>query len=217
MTGTSKISIARLRREYGDRKLLETTVSKDPHKQFTGWFKETLKAKIYEPNAMVLSTVGRSGTPSSRAVLLKGYDKSGFVFFTNYQSKKGKEISRNRKVSLLFYWPELQRQIRIEGSIAKVSSKESDQYFSLRPRNAQIAAIVSSQSHRISSRKSLEALWEKMNKEFSSKPIQRPSYWGGYKVTAQKFEFWQGRKSRLHDRICYERKGRVWKIFRLAP
>jgi pyridoxamine 5'-phosphate oxidase len=202
-----------IRRDYQLADLSEEKVDKNPFRQFEKWMKEALEARVNEPSAMGLSAIGGDGFPHTRIVLLKDFGEEGFTFFTNYNSMKGKSIANNTAVSLLFFWPELERQIRIAGFAEKTSSEVSDRYFYSRPQNSQIAATVSAQSTKIQSREILDQLFE-ISKD---KPIIRPENCGGYLVKPVRFEFWQGRESRLHDRILFEKKGENWQISRLAP
>lgn len=196
--------------------LQESDLDSNPLKQFEKWFEEVLASGLEEPNAMVLSTVNE-GKPSARIVLLKDLD-SGFKFFTNYGSKKGQEMEENPQVALTFFWKELERQVRIEGLVEKVSADESDEYFKSRPRGSQIGAWVSHQSAAIASREVLEATNAELEARFEGKEIQRPDHWGGYRVIPTYIEFWQGRPSRLHDRLAYTKKeDNSWKIERLSP
>jgi pyridoxamine 5'-phosphate oxidase len=197
--------------------LSEENVSKNPFKQFNNWFQDVLKSGVIEPNAMILATSNKKSNPSARTVLLKNFNEKDFLFFTNYKSRKGKELKNNPFASLLFYWPELQRQVRIEGKIKKVSREMSAEYFHSRPRDAQIAAWVSNQSSKVSDRKFLDARFEELKKKFGNDEIPLPDYWGGFRLIPDYFEFWQGRENRLHDRICYDLKNKKWKISRLAP
>ena len=210
-------SIANIRNEYKLYGLLEKDVHENPLKQFEKWFEEVIKSDIDESNAMVLST-SVSNFPSSRIVLLKGIDAHGFVFFTNYHSKKGKNMEINPHVSLTFFWKELERQVRVEGLVEKVSAEESDIYFARRPRASQIGAWVSAQSEVISSRDTLEQQVQTIEAKFEGIEVTRPPHWGGYRVVPQYIEFWQGRPSRLHDRIAYTQEAdNSWKIARLSP
>ncbi|MCB8999515.1 MAG: pyridoxamine 5'-phosphate oxidase [Bacteroidales bacterium] len=209
-------SLSDLRKEYSLKALSETEVNASPMKQFEDWFEEARKSISGEPNAMVLSTVSGSGKPSSRVVLLKGFSEKGFIFFTNYHSRKGKEIAENHDVALLFFWGELERQVRIEGRVEKISAEDSSAYFAERPRLSQIGAVVSAQSER-TERRDLEERFHSLEKEYQGKNIPRPDHWGGYIVKPAYFEFWQGRRSRLHDRISYSVENEKWKIDRLSP
>ena len=210
-------SINNLRREYKLNKLSEETVQNNPVKQFEVWFKDVIRLKLPEQNAMILATSGRKAHASARVVLLKGFSNLGFKFFTNYQSSKGKNLRENSYASLLFYWAGLERQIRIEGKIKKLSRSESQKYFDSRPLESRIAAWASEQSKIIPDRDYLESQYKKFQEKFSGKKIPLPPNWGGYILIPNYFEFWQGRRSRLHDRICYKKQGGKWKIFRLAP
>ncbi len=210
--------IAKLRREYTSRTLDEKDVTANPIVQFNHWFEEAVKAEVPEPNAMAIATTMVDFKPSVRMVLLKGVEEGGFVFFTNYQSRKGTELMWNPYGSLLFFWHELERQVRIEGRVEKISAEESTKYFHSRPRGSQIGTHVSPQSTVIESREVLEKKMSEMESEFNGKEIERPTYWGGYKLLPNVMEFWQGRASRLHDRIRYTLvKQNEWKIERLAP
>jgi pyridoxamine 5'-phosphate oxidase len=210
-------SIADIRRDYRMHMLSETEAAANPFEQFTRWWNEALRSEIDEVNAMTLATVAADGMPSARIVLLKGYDKNGFVFFTNYNSDKAREIEQHPKVALLFFWKELERQVRIEGTIKKLSETESDIYFKSRPLGSRIGAWASPQSEPISNREELESAYQKFETKFASGEVPRPPHWGGYTVKPVLFEFWQGRSSRLHDRLRYEPSEENWRIRRLAP
>ncbi len=212
-----KQAIEMLRREYSGIPLLEENMCPNPVEQFRLWFDEALKTIKDDPNAMLLSTVDGSCQPSSRTVLLKGFSEDGFVFYTNYKSRKGLHIDANPKVSLTFYWPELMRQIHVEGRAEKVSGKQSDDYFNLRPDASKIAAIASAQSSELNSRAELEQKRDELEAKFKDGNIPRPPHWGGYIVKHERVEFWQGRLNRLHDRICYTFDGKQWNTQRLAP
>lgn len=217
-----KVDISALRENYISPEFLEEQVEADPIDQFCKWFDDAVAAGLREPNAMALSTAGKEGKPSSRMVLLKGVDKDGFVWYTNYESRKARELSDNPHASLLFYWEGLNRQVRIEGSVQKVSDEESEQYFQSRPRGSQIGAIVSKQSTVVPGRHVLLQQYKELGEKFSDgSPIPKPGHWGGYRLKPELFEFWQGQQSRLHDRLQYtshEINGRkVWEIVRLAP
>ena len=206
-----------IRRDYKYAALNESDVDADPIKQFGKWLAAAIQAEVNEANAMSLSTIGTDGFPQSRIVLLKDFNEQGFTFFTNYGSEKGQAIAHNPAVSLHFFWPELERQIRISGIAERTSGEVSSRYFLSRPELSQIAAIASEQSQKIPSRSFLEQRFEQLKDEASTHPLTRPKYWGGYLVKPVKIEFWQGRESRLHDRILYKKKDKIWIISRLAP
>ncbi len=210
-------TLQNLRQDYRSAELSEQDADQDPINQFSKWFADAMNAKLYEPNVMTLATADRSGKPSARIVLLKGFDQQGFVFFTNYDSVKGKEIAENPQASLVFFWPELERQVRIDGSVSKVSAQVSDQYFHSRPIGSQIGAAASPQSAKMQNRESLEEKVKELTAAYQGKEIPRPQHWGGYLVKPSQIEFWQGRSSRLHDRINYELVDGNWIISRLAP
>ena len=211
------INIQTLRKEYTKTELDISVVNPSPIVQFKSWFEEALESKVNEANAMVLSTVTPDLKPSARVVLLKGFDDAGFSFYTNYESKKGKQLAQNPFASLTFFWPELERQVRIEGVVAKVSAQDSDDYFAVRPKGSQIGAWASPQSMVIPSRDILIHNQQTLEEKYANKTVDRPQHWGGYILKPSLIEFWQGRHSRLHDRICYELSGENWKIERLAP
>jgi pyridoxamine 5'-phosphate oxidase len=205
-----------LRKEYSLEMLDEKQVDRDPMKQFQAWMEEAIRAQALEPTAMTLSTVGATGRPSGRIVLLKGADARGFVFFTNYQSRKGLDLAAHPVAALTFLWKELERQVRIEGAVEKVSAEESRAYYDTRPLGSRIGAWASPQSEPIESRAWLEGRWDELTRKHGDKP-PLPPHWGGYRVIPDYLEFWQGRQSRLHDRVAYTRSGQSWKIARLAP
>ena len=209
--------IADIRKDYKLQSLLETDISTDPFTQFGNWWNEAVKSDIEEVNAMTLATSTISGTPSARIVLLKAYTNEGFKFFTNYQSHKAKEMEQNPRVALVFFWKELERQIRIEGTVEKVSATESDEYFESRPIKSKIGAWASPQSRAVVNRGWIEESFEEFSNKFPEDAVPRPPHWGGYIVKPSLFEFWQGRRSRLHDRIQYKKEEDGWKIERLAP
>lgn len=211
-------SIADIRKDYKLRSLDETDVVADPIKQFEKWWNEATHSNIEEVNAMTLATSTSTGKPSARIVLLKGFDKNGFVFFTNYNSHKAAEIAENAQVALVFFWKELERQVRIEGTVVKASNEDSDTYFDSRPEGSKIGAWASPQSKIIASREVIETNMKEIQNNFGGKEIERPDFWGGYVVKPVLIEFWQGRSSRLHDRLQYNRcENNTWKIQRLAP
>jgi len=215
MMGNTDIS--KLRRDYLFTDLDENKVKINPFDQFNVWMEEAIKADLIDPSAMILATADKNAVPAVRVVLLKRVDEEGLVFYTNYESKKGKDISENPQASLLFFWKELERQIRISGKVKKVSKKESESYFHSRPYESQLAALASKQSSIIPGRKHLENKFDELKNEFNGKEIPLPAYWGGFKLVPESFEFWQGRENRLHDRISYLKEKNNWKIVRLAP
>ena len=209
--------LANLRRDYSLRELLELTLRTDPFAQFSAWMDEALNSEVLDANAMTVSTVDADGRPSSRIVLLKGFDHSGFVFFTNYTSKKASDLESNSNISLHFFWPDLQRQVSISGTAAKTPREESEVYFASRPVDSQIGAWASKQSTVLANRKELEDRVAEVRTRFERKEIPCPPFWGGFRVTPSRFEFWQGGASRLHDRIVYDLKNGAWEIVRLSP
>lgn len=215
----SKINehISQLREDFLKGTLSENDVTLFPDLQFEKWMKEAVDAEVNEVQAFTLSTISLNNRPSARIVYLREFFKNEFYFYTNYNSKKAQEIAVNNTVSITFFWPELERQIRIEGIVVKASAERSDAYFKQRPRESQIGAWSSPQSKKIGNRAVLDELLQITTTALNNKEIQRPDYWGGYVIHAQYYEFWQGRKSRLHDRICYTLEHNNWKIERLAP
>jgi pyridoxamine 5'-phosphate oxidase len=213
----TKEMIQSLRQDYSAAELTEKEADKNPIKQFEKWFTDALKAQLYEPNVMTLATADKSGKPNARIVLLKGFDEQGFSFYTNYLSTKGKELKKNPQACLVFFWAELQRQVRIEGKVEKLDKETSEAYFHARPLGSQIGAIASPQSQVINNRKDLEHKVEELTKTYQDKTIPKPAHWGGYIVKPISIEFWQGRSSRLHDRIKYDLVNGKWQMNRLAP
>jgi len=210
--------IARARIDYQYAVLDEASMLPDPFEQFGAWLSEALAhGAIVEPNAMTLATVGADDRPAARIVLLRGCDRRGFVFFSNYESRKGRELEARPAVALLFYWGVLQRQVRIEGTVQRISPEESDAYFARRPRGHQLSAWASRQSTVVADRATLVAAFRAAEERFGDGEVARPTFWGGYRVGAERFEFWQGRPNRVHDRIAYEPNGGGWRILRLSP
>ncbi len=214
MVDNNKLS--NLRGRYSEEGLSKKNIEKDPINQFSLWMDDVLKSDIIEPNAMVLATSDENNQPSARVVLLKDFKEGKFIFYTNYESKKAHDLSVNPKASLLFFWRELGRQIRITGTVSKISREESEEYFDMRPYESQIGAWASKQSSAIPDRTFLEKKFEKMKEKYPSE-VPLPPFWGGYKLLPDKFEFWQGRESRLHDRISYIKNDNKWDIIRLSP
>jgi len=210
-------NVADLRKEYTRAGLTESDVAPDPVEQFRRWFDEALEADLHEPNAFVLATATRDGLPSARVVLLKGLDERGFVFYTNYEGRKGRELEENPRAALLFYWGELERQVRIEGTVSRVSEEESDAYYASRPRGSRLGAWASEQSRVVEGREVLESHIGDLEAEYEGREVPRPPFWGGYRVEPEAIEFWQGRENRLHDRIVYRRESGRWKTERLQP
>ena len=209
--------IAGIRQDYQLQSLMETDVTSNPLEQFNKWWSDAVKSKLEEVNAMTLATASTDAIPSARIVLLKGITEKGFVFFTNYESHKGKELAENPNACLVFFWKELERQVRITGTVEKVAAAESDEYFNSRPEGSRIGAWASPQSNVIASREIIEDNTEKYKQQFAGGNITRPPHWGGYIVKPSVMEFWQGRPNRLHDRIQYQLKDGSWNIERLAP
>lgn len=211
-------TLSEIRTDYQAATLNEGDVLSSPFQQFDKWFREALEAEVLEVNAMTLATATPDGKPSARVVLLKGLDEGGFTFFTNYHSDKGQMLAANPYAALTFFWPELERQVRIEGEIEKVSHEESDEYFASRPKGSQIGAWVSEQSHIIKSREELDKRLEELTIQYENEPVVRPPHWGGYRLLPSSVEFWQGRPSRLHDRLKYTKGNEgFWKLDRLSP
>jgi len=210
------MNIADLRQEYMRTGLAEADAHADPLQQFERWFKDALAAQLPLANAMTLATVSDAGAPDARIVLLKGVENGGFVFYTNYDSRKGRQLAAKPLACLVFLWTQLERQVRIEGSVEKVSAADSDKYFSSRPVGARRSARATAQSSVVAGRKFLENEMQKQKSEYGENP-PRPAHWGGYRVTPARIEFWQGRENRLHDRLLYSRTKDAWKIERLAP
>jgi pyridoxamine 5'-phosphate oxidase len=210
--------VARLRKEYTRAGLKESEADPNPIEQFRTWFDEVLTSNLHEPNAMVLATATLDGRPSARVVLLKGFDERGFVFYTNYEGRKGEELETNPHCALLFYWGEVERQVRVEGRVRRVPDKESDAYFAGRPRGSQLGAWASEQSRPVGDRGALEHRLRELEAEYEGREVPRPPFWGGYRVEPETIEFWQGRENRLHDRLVYLRsEDGGWRRGRLQP
>jgi pyridoxamine 5'-phosphate oxidase len=210
--------LAEIRKDYRQQGLGEGDVDSDPFRQFRVWFDDAVNAGLLEPNAMTLATASRDGRPSARMVLLKGFDERGFVFYTNYESRKGRELVETPYAALIFFWGDLERQVRIEGAVERVEAEESDLYFHSRPEGSQIGAVASHQSQVIASREVIEQRVAELSEEYAGREIPRPAYWGGFRVVPESIEFWQGRPNRLHDRLRYRREDDgVWVIERLSP
>lgn len=206
-----------INKEYKLTKLDEHNASKDPFHQFARWFEEAVKAGVPHANAMVVSTVSKKGAPSSRVVLLKGFNEHGFLFYTHYTSPKAHDLKDNPHAAIVFFWPQVERQIRITGKVKRTSQQESAEYFANRSMDAKLATWISQQSQSIKDRKALEAKLDAIRKKFEGRDIPSPEFWGGYRVVPDSFEFWQGREHRLNDRLRYRKTARGWKIERLQP
>lgn len=211
------MTLAELRKDYCLAGLVESDLARDPYRQFEKWFQEAEAAKISEPNAMTLATATPDGRPSARTILLKGLDGRGFVFFSNYESRKGRELALNPRATLLFPWVALERQVIVEGAVTKVPREESETYFHSRPRASQLGAWVSQQSSIISGRTVLEDSMKMIEQKYAGKEVPLPPHWGGWRLVPETVEFWQGRRSRLHDRLRYRREKDGWIVERLAP
>lgn len=210
-------TFAKLRREYEAAGLNESDVAADPLVQFQRWFEQAIAASVEEPNAMTLATAPKAGQPSARVVLLKSVDARGFTFFTNYESRKARELAENPNAALVFHWQPLHRQVRVIGTVTQVSAEESDAYFASRPREAQLGAWASRQSSVLPDRAALEEEFDRLGREYANRQPPRPPHWGGYRLNPVEVEFWQGRPHRLHDRLRYRRAGESWRLTRLAP
>ncbi len=211
-------TLADIRREYASRALTEDQADRDPIRQFAAWFSEAQQSQLLDVNAMTLATSTMSGEPAARTVLLKGFDDSGFVFYTNYRSAKGRELDANPRACLLIFWAELERQVRITGSVTRTTAQESDEYFQSRPFESQLGATASDQSRPVADRSQLEKRFAEITEKYKGAVVPRPENWGGYRVKPETIEFWQGRKSRLHDRLVYSLQADgSWKRSRLAP
>ena len=214
----TEINIAQIRKEYGSQKLSKKTVDPNPIRQFEIWLQEAIKSELAEPTAMQVSTVSPDGKPACRTVLLKGIENEAYIFYTNYDSRKGQHIASNPNVCLTFFWAELERQVHVEGSASKVSEGKSNEYFQSRPRKSRLGARISPQSQVIKSRNDIITAFVAESARYIGQKVPRPDNWGGYAIVPERIEFWQGRESRLHDRLLYTRDGKGdWKIDRLAP
>ncbi len=211
------MALADLRKDYSLAGLLEKDLARDPFRQFEKWFQEAEAARLLEPNAMVLATAGRNGRPSARTVLLKGMDGRGFVFYSSRESRKGRELAETGWASLVFPWLALERQVIVEGSVTSLSQEESDAYFQTRPRASQLSAWASAQSSVVPDRETLERSLAAIERKYAGSPVPLPPHWGGFRVTPESVEFWQGRRSRLHDRLRYRRSEGGWTVERVSP
>ncbi len=211
------MAIDSIRRDYSAASLSESDVDADPIRQFALWIEHALQAKLPEPNAMTLATAAADGTPSARMVLLRGFDERGFCFYTDYRSRKGHELAENPRAALVFHWPELERQVRITGSVERVSREESEAYYRSRPPGSRIAAWASLQSSVLPSREDIDVRYAELAGRFADSDIPLPPHWGGFRVVPNEIEFWQGRPSRLHDRLRYSRPSGAWRLERLSP
>jgi pyridoxamine 5'-phosphate oxidase len=207
----------KLRREYGRTGLDEARAAGHPLRQFERWFHDAVEAGLREPNAMTLATAASTGRPSARIVLLKDFNRAGFLFFTNYESRKGRELAENPRAALVFHWNEIERQVRIEGRVRRIPRAASLKYFRSRPRDTQLAAWASKQSGPLPDRQALDTRHRMLVKKFEGKEVPLPAFWGGYMLEPDRFEFWQGRENRMHDRLVYIRRGAKWSLGRLAP
>ncbi|MCZ7591549.1 MAG: pyridoxamine 5'-phosphate oxidase [Kiritimatiellae bacterium] len=210
-------TLARLRREYTLRGLSEADAPDEPWALFSKWMFEAIDSRMAEPNALIVATADANGHPGVRTVLLKNFDERGLVFFTNYHSRKGRELESNPRASALLFWKELERQIRVDGPVTKVTDEESDLYFQSRPFDSRIGALASPQSEPIKNREQIETAFTELHTKYEGATVPRPSHWGGYRIVAETMEFWQGRLNRLHDRFRYTRQGAIWHRDRLAP
>ena len=212
-----KEKLSAIRKKFQHKVLDEENIEANPFEQLESWLNEAIEADLPEPNAMILSTLGKKNKPASRVVLLKELNNEGLVFYTNYHSRKASELDANPVASAVFFWPALERQVRVEGNVMFVPAEMSDNYFAERPRNSQIGAWASPQSEVIPDRKFLEERFETFKKEFAGREVDRPPHWGGFRLVPEYFEFWQGAPGRLHDRLVFEKAGRTWLLKRLAP
>ena len=210
-------SLADMRQEYRQAELDESSVAANPFEQFEHWWQEAQVAQLPEPNAMTLATVDEHGEPAARIVLLKGFDQRGLVFYTNYESHKGADLAHKSVAAAVFWWHGLERQVRVKGAVEKTSAEQSDDYFHSRPRASQLGAVVSQQSQVVANRELLAERYQQLEQKYVTGEVPRPQHWGGYRIMPTMFEFWQGRRSRLHDRLCYRLQNADWLIERLQP